>query len=90
MLYFIYSSLLAMLYDSVKFPHYSRTHYKELLTKCIWKIVNDFPKWGDDLSYDLVLAQIHRFLEVINIIYYIFKNILHQHICDMLYYFMNC
>lgn len=54
-----------MLYDTVKYPQNSSTHYKELVMKCIWKIVKDFQEWGDELCYDRVLAHIHRFLKVI-------------------------
>lgn len=56
-----------MLYDTVKYPQNSSTHYKELVMKCIWKIVKDFQEWGDELCYDRVLAHIHRFLKVIKI-----------------------
>lgn len=58
-----------MLYDTANHPQNSTTHYKELLMKCIWKIVKDFQNWDDGICYDLVLAEIHRFLEV-NTIYY--------------------
>lgn len=56
-----------MLYDTVKNPQNSSTHYKELVMKCIWKIVKDFQEWGDELCYDRVLAHINKFLKVINI-----------------------
>ncbi|XP_008189868.1 protein mini spindles isoform X2 [Acyrthosiphon pisum] len=56
-------ALLAMLYDTVKSPQNSSTHYKELVMKCIWKIVKDFQDWGDELCYERVLAHIHRFLK---------------------------
>lgn len=53
-----------MLYDTVKYPQNSSNHYKELVMKCIWKIVKDFQEWGDELCYDRVLAHIHKFLKV--------------------------
>uniref|UniRef100_A0A2S2NSW4 Cytoskeleton-associated protein 5 n=2 Tax=Schizaphis graminum TaxID=13262 RepID=A0A2S2NSW4_SCHGA len=56
-------ALLAMLYDTVKCPQNSSNHYKELVMKCIWKIVKDFQEWGDELCYERVLAHIHRFLK---------------------------
>lgn len=74
-----------MLYNVVKYPQDSTTLFKELLMKCIWKIVKDFQKWDNGICYDLVLAQIHRFLEVI--LFIIFKNILCQYICDILYFY---
>lgn len=61
-----------MLYDTVKYPENSSTHYKELVMKCIWKIVKDFQEWGNELCYDRVLGHINRFLKVGVIIYYIF------------------
>lgn len=70
-----------MLYDTVKYPQNSSTHYKELVMKCIWKIVKDFQEWGDELCYDRVLAHINRFLKVIQI-YNIFQNILNLLICN--------
>lgn len=63
-----------MLYETVKFPQNSSTHYKELVMKCIWKIVKDFQEWGDELCYDRVLSHIHRFLRVIDNIVYLFLN----------------
>lgn len=65
---YYYSSLLAMLYDTVNHPQDSATLFEELLMKCIWKIVKDFERWDDGICYDLVLAQVHRFLEVIKFI----------------------
>lgn len=66
-----------MLYDTVKFPQNSSTHYKELVMKCIWKIVKDFQEWGDELCYERVLAHIHRFLKVIQLhIYIIIFNVI--------------
>lgn len=63
-----------MLYDTVKYPQNSSNHYKELVMKCIWKIVKDFQEWGDKLCYDRVLAHIHRFLKVCSEIYFIFLS----------------
>ncbi|XP_050528781.1 protein mini spindles-like isoform X2 [Daktulosphaira vitifoliae] len=56
-------ALMEMLYDIVKFSQNSTSHYKELVMKCIWKIVKDFQEWGDELSYDRVLTHIHKFLK---------------------------
>lgn len=59
-----------MLYDTVKNPQNSSNHYKELVMKCIWKIVKDFQEWGDELCYDRVLAHINRFLKVLEFIFF--------------------
>lgn len=63
---FIYSTLLALLYSTVKRPQNYTTHYKELIMKCIWKLVKDFHTWdSNEIHYDIVLAQIYKFLKVI-------------------------
>jgi len=72
-----------MLYDTVKSPQNSSTHYKELVMKCIWKIVKDFQEWGDELCYERVLAHIHRFLKVCHLYISLFL-ILHFLICHNL------
>lgn len=56
-----------MLYNMVKYPQNSTSLYNELLMKCIWKKVKDFDKWHAEISYDLVLSHIYKFLKVNNI-----------------------
>lgn len=76
-----------MLYDTVKYPQNSSTHYKELVMKCIWKIVKDFQEWGDELCYDRVLAHINRFLKVTQI-YNISQDMLNLLIYDLVLYLL--
>lgn len=56
-----------MFYDMANYPQNFTTEYKDLLMKCLWKIIKDFHKWGDDLCYDLVLSSVHKFIKVIKI-----------------------
>ncbi|CAK9821655.1 Protein mini spindles [Anthophora retusa] len=37
--------------------------YEELVMKCLWKIVKTFPNWAEDLDYDTILLEVHRFLK---------------------------
>ncbi|XP_076289585.1 msps cytoskeleton-associated protein 5 isoform X1 [Lasioglossum baleicum] len=37
--------------------------YEELVMKCLWKIVKTIPNWADDLNYDTILLEVHRFLK---------------------------
>lgn len=85
----IHSVLLTMLYDMVKYPETSTDFFKELLMKCLWKIVKDFSKWGNKLNYDLVLVHIHKFLEVIQI-YYICIYIKKKIKCINILFFSCC
>jgi len=60
-----------MIHDMIKYPETSTNFFKELLIKCLWKVIKDFQNWDSELNYDLVLVHIHKFLQVI---YYIFFN----------------
>lgn len=57
-----------MFYDTVKYAQSFLAYYKELVMKCLWKIIKDFPKWSDELNYDLVLTHVYKFLKVLKLI----------------------
>lgn len=53
-------ALIELLYDSSP-PNTSSPRYVELVMKCSWKIIKIIPQVADELDYDAILLELHKF-----------------------------